>query len=464
MFHRRSTSEQMTSSDSNELVRSTNSSRTTKKGLHTATDEDTSPPPRGRDIVSGNVNNFSSDTINENNIKHDNQKNTTNDGVTCLGRLGMKAFSLNHNTSFDSTKTISNHNTFFQPLPKEWELRGKRYLSDRKKYPSTVLGCEMIAVDHFAFSQDATTIINSRKTQSNTLSSSSNSSQGRGQEGTHTTKLNFAEHPESLVSHRQLAKQTKKPFLVPIPEITRQNNGEDIMTNNKGNNRKTTAAASTTHHEINEKNTHHDDLDRTMPRRSSAWRILDSESWILLLNFVLPWGSVVAYAEIPKEYIKTMDTKMENQKTGKKSQDKLVLSSFAPHLDLWRSFLCPETTNAQRNKILKTLISVKGGSYFARSGITPRPMLIGKGLDIRYYRSEVKKYFEITLNVSANSAARVAIRLCQSSCSSMTFSFCFCLQGENEEELPEQVLASFGIHKPEMKKLPKVSDFTLPPE
>ena len=76
---------------------------------------------------------------------------------------------------------------------------------------------------------------------------------------------------------------------------------------------------------------------------------------------------------------------------------------------------------------------------------------------VRNLRAVFRKFthqyirLEIEVDLQENAAARNAIKLAKSTASSMTFSFAFVIEGHNEDELPEQLLASFGVHKAEMK-------------
>lgn len=387
MFHRRSTSSEIKGSHSVDTLESNDSNSQEETTFRDHETNKSKPNPQ-KDTHKGYTNV---------------QMTSNTKGLTSMSEIGML---LPRNSQKSEDKDTFQKNSFFQPETHEWKLRGFNYMIDRIKINAKSMACEMIAVDHFTFAQTDNDDI----------------------EG--TTKVNFGEHPSSLVSRRLRAERDGVPFLVPVPEVTR----------------------------------HKEPTIRNVEEMSSM-RALPSSSWVLLLNFVLPWGSVVAYAEIPR-HILSFDKIDESDEEESSRRDSFASidseeDEYSAHLKLWQHFFSKECTNEERNKRLKTLISVKGGSYFARSGITPRPMIIGKGLEVRYIRNPAKKYFEIVINVANSSAARVAIRLCRSSCSAMTFSFCFTLQGETEDELPEQVMASFGIDRPKMKDLPMINNVSV---
>lgn len=107
----------------------------------------------------------------------------------------------------------------------------------------------------------------------------------------------------------------------------------------------------------------------------------------------------------------------------------------------------------------KLIPSVRDGPWVVRKGVGARPVLLGKKLNINYYRGP--NYFELCLDTGSDPVADRVIRMCRGYARALDVDVAIVLQGENEGELPERVLGLVKFNHVELTRAPPMPP--LPP-
>ena len=214
----------------------------------------------------------------------------------------------------------------------------------------------------------------------------------------------------------------------------------------------------------------------------------------------MPWGNLVSYYKVPSTVEgsvgKVWDRflKGERVRGAKRRAEKahlwnikseatiLPCSSYTHTLklcDSLRSSLCPTPTlpsltsllltppllylvagdQKYRDARLKLLPVVVEGPWICQRAIGPgnAPAVIGKALPVQYYSTD--RYFEVDLVVMASSVARGILSIVKSHTKSITIDLAFIIEGTEDAQLPENVLAAFRLHNLDPDKCPMLPDF-----
>lgn len=164
-----------------------------------------------------------------------------------------------------------------------------------------------------------------------------------------------------------------------------------------------------------------------------------------IINFRLPWGIFLAYFEIPEKFIPFVRAAHEE------GYDKSTL----PSLDKWTpSDRCVarfcQSPPSEKNKTLKIVPVVVEGPWVVKSVVGGKPALIGNKLPVNYHYSppEGKNalYLEADLDIVASSAARGILSVARTYTQVLTIDLGFVVQGNSEDELPEQMLVGARLH------------------
>jgi Protein ENHANCED DISEASE RESISTANCE 2, C-terminal len=103
-----------------------------------------------------------------------------------------------------------------------------------------------------------------------------------------------------------------------------------------------------------------------------------------------------------------------------------------------------------KNKTLKIVPSVVDGPWVVKSVVGGKPAIIGNKLPVNYVyqRQEGAKalYLEADLDIVASSAARGILSAVRSYTQVLTLDLGFVVQGNKEDELPEQMLMGSRLH------------------
>jgi hypothetical protein len=169
----------------------------------------------------------------------------------------------------------------------------------------------------------------------------------------------------------------------------------------------------------------------------------------LLIRFTFPWGILVLYFEITKTVAPFL-----------RPAPHPPLDSLTPGERTLAKWLMGDTN--YRNERLKLIPYVAEGPWVVRNLVTGKPSIIGKKLPVsyKYTPSEGNRadFLECDLDIGNSSAtAKRIVSVCRRYMSALTVDIGFVIQGNADEELPEQMMGSIRIHKVDPIKAPTVA-------
>jgi hypothetical protein len=172
-------------------------------------------------------------------------------------------------------------------------------------------------------------------------------------------------------------------------------------------------------------------------------RLADEDTF--LVNFMLPFGNLVAYFSIPP------------------------LDMFPQKLQgVWDRFCNGD--QEYRDARLKLLPVVVEGPWIVKAAVGPgkSPALLGKVIPLQYFfrdRDLTRKgVYEVDVIITASSIAKGILSVVRGHTKSVSIAFAFIIEGVSEEELPESVLCCFQMHSLHLENCPILPDFNLDDE
>jgi len=168
-----------------------------------------------------------------------------------------------------------------------------------------------------------------------------------------------------------------------------------------------------------------------------------------VINFRLPWGVVILYFEIPEKYIPFVKSRYEYGYDEDKAEMSKVLKSMSPAERCMAKFL--QADEATKNKVLKIVPVVVKGPWICKSVVGGKPAIIGKALPVTYvYEKESGPsealYLEADMDVVSSAAARHILSVVRGYTQVLTLDLGFVVQGNESDELPEQMLGAVRCH------------------
>lgn len=157
--------------------------------------------------------------------------------------------------------------------------------------------------------------------------------------------------------------------------------------------------------------------------------------FIIVVNFVVPWGNLLAYFYRP-----------DSGDGGPINIDRIS----TPSEKLWNDFLNGD--EAFRNNTLKFIPKVTVGPWAIKKLVGTQPAMIGQKIPTTYFGSKEDGYLEINMNVTKG--GKFANAICSrvaSAASIVSIDLAFLLQGNSVEELPEQLLSVMRLHHVQLK-------------
>mmetsp|Transcript_38672 Transcript_38672/g.54443 ORF Transcript_38672/g.54443 Transcript_38672/m.54443 type:complete len:505 (-) Transcript_38672:527-2041(-) len=163
-----------------------------------------------------------------------------------------------------------------------------------------------------------------------------------------------------------------------------------------------------------------------------------------LINFRLPWGVLVFYFEIPDIFLPFLRKKYEFDYNGALPD----MTTMTPAERTTCRFLMAD--QAGKDAVLKIVPIVIAGPWIVKSVVGGKPAILGTKLPVNYIyqKPEGTKalYLEADLDIVASSAARGILSVCRSHTQSLTLDLGFVVQGNQQDELPEQMLVGVRCH------------------
>ena len=167
----------------------------------------------------------------------------------------------------------------------------------------------------------------------------------------------------------------------------------------------------------------------------------------MIINFRLPWGVLLYYFEIPKKFIPFLSSRYDP------SFDKSKLPSMNGFTGAERSaarYLMGD--DEHKNETLKIVPSVVKGPWVVKSVVGGKPAIIGTKMPVSYFYQPAEpehgkaQYLEMDLDIVASSAARGILSVVRGYTNILTMDLGFVIQGNQDDELPEQMLVGARLH------------------
>jgi len=167
----------------------------------------------------------------------------------------------------------------------------------------------------------------------------------------------------------------------------------------------------------------------------------------MIINFRLPWGVLLYYFEIPKKFIPFLSSRYDP------SFDKSKLPSMDCFNGAERSaarYLMGD--DEHKNEALKIVPVVVKGPWVVKSVVGGKPAIIGTKMPVSYFYQPAEpeqgkaQYLEMDLDIVASSAARGILSVVRGYTNVLTMDLGFVIQGNQDDELPEQMLVGARLH------------------
>jgi Protein ENHANCED DISEASE RESISTANCE 2, C-terminal len=168
----------------------------------------------------------------------------------------------------------------------------------------------------------------------------------------------------------------------------------------------------------------------------------------MLLHFEIPDKLVPFLRKVPKEQHHSTHTDVSN---GVKLPS---LDSLSPGERALAQWIMGDTK--YKNHRLKLIPFVVQGPWVVRNLVTGKPAIIGTKLPVSYQVSDNLLVAELDIGNSSATAKKI-VSLCRRYMNALTCDIGFVIQGNTQEELPEQMLGAIRIHGVDPLKAPSIS-------
>lgn len=105
--------------------------------------------------------------------------------------------------------------------------------------------------------------------------------------------------------------------------------------------------------------------------------------------------------------------------------------------------------DARRNKKFKMIPNIAKGSWIIKQSVGTTPVILGQKLSTKYYRGD--KYFEVDVDIGANSVAASITNLVCGATKSLAVDLGVLIEGQSEEHLPEQLIGTVRLEGLDLK-------------
>jgi hypothetical protein len=188
-----------------------------------------------------------------------------------------------------------------------------------------------------------------------------------------------------------------------------------------------------------------------------------------LVNFRLPWGTLILYFEIPERFLPFLHKRYEPAALRTTHLPSLE-SGMSPAERCVARFLVGDDDH--KKQTLKILPRVADGPWVVKSVVgNAKPAIIGNKLPVKYfYQSACKTknpattnaaYLEADLDIAASGAARKILSVVRSATQGLTFDVGFVCEGKQSEELPEQMMIACRLKGVDPLKAPPLPPLSL---
>jgi hypothetical protein len=114
------------------------------------------------------------------------------------------------------------------------------------------------------------------------------------------------------------------------------------------------------------------------------------------------------------------------------------------------NFLLMDTE--EKNEVWKIVPVVVEGPWVVKRVVGGKPSLVGTKMPISYVyqppdpKKGLAEYLEADLDIVSSAAARNILAVCRSYTNILTIDLGYCVQGNKEDELPEQMMLGLRLH------------------
>jgi hypothetical protein len=163
-----------------------------------------------------------------------------------------------------------------------------------------------------------------------------------------------------------------------------------------------------------------------------------------IINFRLPWGVFIAYFEIPAFFLPFIRKRYEFDY----DEPLPDLDKMTPAERCACRFLHGD--QATKNKTMKIVPVVVEGPWIVKSVVGGKPAIIGNKLPVNWVYEPASNgkalYLEADMDIVSSSAARGILSVARSHTNVLTLDLGFVVQGNAEDELPEQMMVGVRLH------------------
>ena len=163
-----------------------------------------------------------------------------------------------------------------------------------------------------------------------------------------------------------------------------------------------------------------------------------------LINFRLPWGVFVFYFELHEKFVPFVRKRYEEDF----NEPLPSLDSMTPSNRTLCRWLLGD--DKHKNTTLKIVPVVVKGPWVVKSVVGGKPAIIGNKLPVTYVYQPAEGnkalYLEADMDVVASSAARGILSVVRSYTQGLTLDLGFVIQGNTQDELPEQMMGAVRCH------------------
>ncbi len=105
--------------------------------------------------------------------------------------------------------------------------------------------------------------------------------------------------------------------------------------------------------------------------------------------------------------------------------------------------------DAKRNEKFKLIPGIARGSWIIKQSVGTTPVILGKKLATKYYRGS--KYFEVDVDIGANSVAASITNLVCGATKSLAVDMGVLIEGQSDDTLPEQLIGTVRLDALDLK-------------
>lgn len=171
-----------------------------------------------------------------------------------------------------------------------------------------------------------------------------------------------------------------------------------------------------------------------------------------IINFRLPWGVLLFYFEIPERFVPFIKCCYGDESVKRADLEQTMKEMSNSDRCVARFLL---GNDEHKNNNLKIFPGIVEGPWVVKASVGGKPAIIGTKLPVNYvYQPEDtaidgKKqslYLEADLDIVSSKAARGILSVCRSYTQELTIDLGFAVQGNSDDELPEQMLTGARLH------------------